>query len=187
LVRAWGETFKLPVVTSNCSNNYGPWQFPEKLIPLMIAKMRTGQPLPVYGKGENIRDWLFVEDHARALALIVAKGRPGDTYNIGGLAERRNIDLVRKLCALMDARFPEAAPHEQLITYVTDRPGHDLRYAIDATKVERELGWVPAETLDTGLAKTLDWYMGHEEWWRGRLTAGYDGRRLGLVEGAQRS
>ncbi len=179
LVRAWGETYGMPVVTSNCSNNYGLWQFPEKMIPVMAIAAREGRPLPVYGKGENVRDWLHVEDHARALFLVLTKGRLGETYNIGGNAERMNIDVVRAICEWMDGRFPETAPHDRLISFVTDRPGHDLRYAIDASKIERELGWTPKETFESGLASTLDWFMAHEDWWRAIRSGRYDGRRLG--------
>lgn len=166
LARAWAETFGLPVVVSNTSNNYGPYQFPEKLLPVTIINALAGRPLPVYGKGENVRDWLFVEEHAEALLLVIAKGVVGETYNIGGDAEARNIDLVRSICRLMDERRPEAGPHERLIEFVTDRPGHDFRYAIDGSKVAAELGWRPSLTLEEGLARTVDWYLGHEAWWR---------------------
>lgn len=179
LVRAWGETYKLPVVTSNCSNNYGPWQFPEKLIPVTILNALDGRPLPVYGRGENVRDWLFVDDHARALVRVLMHGRPAETYNVGGGAERRNIDVVQTICALLDARRPAGAPHARLISYVSDRPGHDLRYAIDARKIGTELGWSPNETFESGLARTVDWYLSNEPWWRGIRTKIYDGRRLG--------
>jgi dTDP-glucose 4,6-dehydratase len=181
LVRAWGETYGLDVVTSNCSNNYGPWQFPEKLIPVMLIAALEGRPLPVYGTGENVRDWLFVEDHARALRRILAEGRPGDTYTVGGDAERRNIDVVRAICAHLDSRFPDRAPHDRLITFVADRPGHDARYAIDAGKIRRELAWAPRESFETGLAATLDWYLDHRPWWEGIRTARYGGERLGLA------
>ena len=184
LVRAWGETYGLPVVTSNCSNNYGPWQFPEKLIPVMLIAAAEGRPLPVYGKGENVRDWLFVDDHARALALVLEKGRLGETYNIGGNAERMNIEVVRAICGFMDRARPAGAPHDRLIDFVTDRPGHDLRYAIDATKIARELGWTPAESFESGLEKTLAWYLAHEHWWREVRARRYDGRRLGGVAAA---
>ena len=179
LVRAWGETYGLPVVTSNCSNNYGPWQFPEKLIPVTLINARDGQPLPVYGTGENIRDWLYVEDHARALWLILTRGRVGETYNVGGNAERTNLEVVHALCDLIDGRFPDAAPHARLIEFVTDRPGHDLRYAIDASKIRDELGWQPAESFETGFARTVEWYLAHEGWWREIRARTYDGRRLG--------
>ncbi|HSF96471.1 MAG TPA: dTDP-glucose 4,6-dehydratase [Thermohalobaculum sp.] len=180
LVRAWGETYGMEVVTSNCSNNYGPWQFPEKLIPVILIAASEGKPLPVYGKGENVRDWLHVEDHARALRLVMEKGTPGQTYNIGGNAERRNIDVVRRICALMDEHFPNAAPHDRLIEYVTDRPGHDLRYAVDSSKIRRELGWEPQETFETGLAGTVAWYMENADWWRDIRAKRYAGTRLGL-------
>ncbi|WP_088348480.1 MULTISPECIES: dTDP-glucose 4,6-dehydratase [Rhodomicrobium] len=166
LVRAWGETFGLPVVITNCSNNYGPWQFPEKLIPVMILNAFRQEPLPVYGEGRNIRDWLHVEDHARALWEVLTRGRPGETYNIGGMSERRNIDVVAAVCRLMDARFPDRAPHDRLMRFVPDRPGHDLRYAVDAGKIRDELGWTPTVDFETGLAATLDWYLAHEAWWR---------------------
>lgn len=182
LVRAWGETYGLPVVTSNCSNNYGPWQFPEKLIPVMLIAAAEGRPLPVYGKGDNVRDWLFVDDHARALALVLEKGKLGETYNIGGNAERTNLDVVRAICAHMDGARPEGAPHDGLIDFVTDRPGHDHRYAIDARKIAAELGWRPAETFESGLAKTLDWYLANAPWWREIRARRYDGRRLGAAE-----
>ena len=185
LVRAWGETYGLPVIASNCSNNYGPWQFPEKLIPVMAMKARDGEALPVYGKGENVRDWLHVEDHAEALWLILTRGRLGESYNVGGDAERQNIEVVRLICKLMDARFPEAAPHERLINFVTDRPGHDFRYAIDAAKIKRELGWAPAHDFETGMAETLDWYLENETWWRDVVARGKGaGVRLGLKTGA---
>jgi dTDP-glucose 4,6-dehydratase len=182
LVRAWGETFKLPVVVSNCSNNYGPYQFPEKLVPVVILAASSGKTIPVYGKGLNIRDWLFVEDHADALLLIAEKGKIGETYNVGGRAERTNIDLVRTICRLIDARRPAASfgPAESLIKYVEDRPGHDLRYAVDCSKIERELGWRPASTLDKGLALTVDWYLENATWIEGVRKRGFDPSRLGL-------
>ncbi|RFB04711.1 dTDP-glucose 4,6-dehydratase [Parvularcula marina] len=180
LVRAWGETFGLPVVISNCSNNYGPYQFPEKLIPVVIDAARGQKPIPVYGKGENVRDWLYVGDHAAALLLVASEGVPGETYNVGGRAEMTNIDLVRTICRLMDERFPANAPHEKLITFVTDRPGHDLRYAVDCSKIERELGWTPAKTLEEGMAETVDWYLGNDDWAEGIRQRGFDGARLGL-------
>lgn len=166
LVRAWGETFGLPIVVTNTSNNYGPYQFPEKLIPVTILNALAGRPLPVYGRGENVRDWLFVEEHAEALLLVLRQGVLGETYNIGGNAEARNIDIVRAICGLMDAARPGGAPHDRLIEFVTDRPGHDFRYAIDGSKVETELGWAPQLTLEDGLAKTVDWYLANEDWWR---------------------
>jgi dTDP-glucose 4,6-dehydratase len=180
LVRAWGETYGLEVVTSNCSNNYGPWQFPEKLIPVMLIAAYEGKPLPVYGAGENVRDWLHVEDHARALRLVMERGRPGETYNIGGNAERRNIDVVRRICALMDEHVPEEAPHERLISFVADRPGHDLRYAVDSAKIRRDLGWEPAETFESGLDGTVAWYLANAAWWREIREKRYAGGRLGL-------
>jgi dTDP-glucose 4,6-dehydratase len=184
LVCAWHETYGLPVVLTNCSNNYGPYQFPEKLIPLMILKGLSGQPMPVYGRGDNVRDWLYVEDHARALRLVLERGVTGESYNIGGACERSNITVVRTLCALLDERHPEGAPHDRLITFVADRPGHDLRYAIDAGKIERDLGWRPLETFETGLAKTVSWYLDNRDWWRGILDGTYQGQRLGLDAGA---
>ncbi len=186
LVRAWGETYGLPVVLSNCSNNYGPYQFPEKLIPLMILNAVAGKPLPVYGRGENVRDWIFVDDHAEGLIEVAAKGKPGETYLLGGRAERRNIDVVRTLCRILDRLHPGAGPHERLITYVTDRPGHDHRYAIDCTKIERELGWRPKTDFEKGLEATVRWYLENEDWWRRVHSGAYRGERLGLArEGTQ--
>lgn len=182
LVRAWGKTYGLPVVVSNCSNNYGPFQFPEKLIPLVIANALSGKPIPVYGRGENVRDWLFVDDHAHALLIILEKGVRGDTYLVGGGCERTNIDLVRALCRLLDEMVETHSPHENLITYVTDRPGHDVRYAIDATQMHEKLGWTPNETFDSGLRKTVEWYLANQDWWRGILASIYDGRRLGTAK-----
>lgn len=179
LVRAWHETYGLPVVATNCSNNYGPWQFPEKLIPVMAIAAAEQRPLPVYGRGENVRDWLHVEDHARALALVLEKGRLGETYNIGGNAERMNLHVVQTICAFMDREHPQHAPHERLIEYVTDRPGHDLRYAINAEKIRRELGWTPRETFESGMESTLRWFMDHKLWWQAIRARAYDGRRLG--------
>jgi len=165
LVRAWHHTYGLPVVTTNCSNNYGPYHFPEKLIPLMIVNALAGKPLPVYGDGQQIRDWLYVKDHCSAIRAVLAGGRLGETYNIGGWNEKANIDIVKTVCALLDELKPDAAgPYSRLITYVTDRPGHDRRYAIDARKVERELGWRPAETFETGIRKTVEWYLANAEW-----------------------
>lgn len=184
LVRAWHETYGLPVVTSNCSNNYGPRQFPEKLIPLTILNALEGKPLPVYGTGANVRDWLHVEDHARALIAIATRGRPGETYCVGGNAERRNIDVVRTVCAIMDELRPQSSsrPHEQLITFVADRPGHDARYAIDASKIERELGWRPRESFESGLRKTVEWYLDNRGWWESVRLGTYRGERLGLAD-----
>ena len=184
LAKAWQRTYGLPVVVSNCSNNYGPYHFPEKLIPLTILNALAGRPLPVYGKGENVRDWLYVEDHARALDLIAEKGEPGETYNVGGRNERRNIDVVRRICAVLDDLVPGDAPRENLIEFVTDRPGHDARYAIDATRLETELGWRAQEDFESGIAKTVQWYLDNEWWW-GPLRERYDGQRLGLAETAK--
>ncbi len=165
LVRAWHHTYGLPVVTTNCSNNYGPYHFPEKLIPLTIVNALAGKPLPVYGDGQQVRDWLYVKDHASAIRAVLAKGRVGETYNIGGWNEKPNIEIVQTVCALLDEMQPDpAGGHARLITYITDRPGHDRRYAIDARKVERELGWRPAETFETGIRKTVRWYLDHAEW-----------------------
>jgi dTDP-glucose 4,6-dehydratase len=164
LVRAWHHTYGLPTLLTNCSNNYGPCQFPEKLIPLMITNALEGKPLPVYGDGANVRDWLYVEDHARALRVVLARGKVGETYNVGGKAERRNLDVVQRLCEILDARRPQHAPHARLISFVRDRPGHDRRYAIDSRKIERELGWTPRESFETGLARTIDWYLDNAAW-----------------------
>ena len=186
LVRAWGRTYGLPIIVTNCSNNYGPFHFPEKLIPLMIINALQGKALPVYGAGEQIRDWLYVEDHARALVKVVTEGQVGETYNIGGHNEKCNIDVVTTLCAILDELAPSQHEgidnYEQLITHVADRPGHDLRYAIDASKIERELGWTPEETFETGLRKTVEWYLANESWWRNVLDGSYQGERLGLAE-----
>lgn len=185
LARAWHRTYGLPVVVTNCSNNYGPFQFPEKLIPLMIQKGLAGQPLPVYGRGENIRDWLYVGDHAAALRLVLERGSAGETYNIGGENERRNIDVVREICRLLDELKPDpAGSHERLITHITDRPGHDFRYAIDASKLRRELGWSPREDFATGIRKTVEWYLGNTEWSERVMTGAYRGERLGGVSAA---
>jgi dTDP-glucose 4,6-dehydratase len=180
LVRAWGETYGLPVLVTNCSNNYGPFHFPEKLIPVVILNALAGRPIPVYGRGENVRDWLYVEDHADALLTVLRRGRVGETYNIGGHNEARNIDLVQTLCRLIDALRPEGAPRERLITFVTDRPGHDFRYAIDAGKIGRELGWRPSVTLEEGLRRTVQWYLDNEPWWRALQQRHGVGERLGL-------
>ncbi len=180
LVRAWHETYGLPVVLTNCSNNYGPYHFPEKLIPVVILRALAGEAIPVYGKGENVRDWLFVEDHAEALLLALDKGQPGRSYNIGGGNEARNIDLVRRICAILDGKHPEGAPHADLITFVEDRAGHDLRYAIDATRIREELGWRPSVTLEEGLARTVQWYLDNEAWWRPLQGREGVGKRLGV-------
>jgi dTDP-glucose 4,6-dehydratase len=180
LATAWQRTYGLPVVVSNCSNNYGPYHFPEKLIPLMMLNALAGERLPVYGKGENVRDWLYVEDHARALDLIAERGRVGETYNVGGRNERRNIDVVRGICRVLDELAPSNRPREELIEFVTDRPGHDARYAIDATKLEMELGWRAQENFDTGIRKTVQWYLDNDWWW-GPLRERYAGQRLGLI------
>jgi dTDP-glucose 4,6-dehydratase len=181
LVRAWHKTFGLPVVISNCSNNYGPFQFPEKLIPLMTLNALQRKPLPVYGRGLNVRDWLYVEDHARALATIIARGTSGETYNVGGNEERRNIDVVEAICDLVDEMAPErrSVSRRNLITFVDDRPGHDERYGMDTSKIVRDLGWRPRESFDTGLRKTVEWYVTNPGWWEA-LRQRYDGRRLGL-------
>jgi len=188
LVRAWQRTYGLPVLITNCSNNYGPFHFPEKLIPLVILNALDGKPLPVYGDGSQIRDWLFVEDHARALFKVVSEGRVGETYNIGGHNEQKNIDVVRGICALLEELAPNKpaglARYEDLITFVKDRPGHDLRYGIDAGKIERELGWVPQETFQTGLRKTVQWYLESLEWCRRVQDGSYQRERLGALENA---
>lgn len=185
LVRAWLRTYGLPVLVTNCSNNYGPYHFPEKLIPLTIINALAGKPLPVYGNGLQVRDWLYVEDHARALYRVVTAGKVGETYNIGGHNERRNIDVVTTLCALLQEMVPQTpagvARYADLITYVTDRPGHDLRYAIDASKIERELGWRPEETFESGIRKTVAWYLANVPWWCAVMDGSYAGERLGLV------
>ena len=165
-VRAWGRTYGLPILITNCSNNYGPYHFPEKLIPLVIISALHGKPLPVYGNGRQVRDWLFVEDHARALLKVLEEGTVGETYNIGGHNERTNLEVVEAICALLDQLAPRGAPHSDLIAFVSDRPGHDLRYAIDASKIERELGWIPEETFESGLRKTVEWYLASKDWWR---------------------
>ena len=182
LASAWGHTYGLPVIITNCSNNYGPYHFPEKLIPLVIIRALAGEPLPVYGKGDQIRDWLFVDDHARALQLVFEEGVPGRSYNIGGFNERTNLTVVNTLCAELDRLRPRkgGAAYADLITYVADRPGHDQRYAIDATRIEKELGWRPLETFETGMARTVAWYLSNESWWRDILSRGYRAERLGL-------
>jgi dTDP-glucose 4,6-dehydratase len=180
LVRAWHETYGLPVVLTNCSNNYGPFHFPEKLIPVVILNALAGKPIPVYGAGENVRDWLYVEDHAEALLLVVEKGAVGRSYNIGGENEARNIDLVRMICAILDAKRPGANPYAEQITFVTDRPGHDARYAIDPSRIREELGWRPSVTLEQGLEKTVQWYLDNEPWWRALQDRAGVGSRLGI-------
>jgi dTDP-glucose 4,6-dehydratase len=181
LVSAWARTYGFPAVISNCSNNYGPYHFPEKLIPLIILNALHGKPLPVYGAGANVRDWLYVDDHARALDVIVTRGRIGEKYNVGGRNERRNIDVVRRICAILDELRPTGRPHDSLISYVADRPGHDLRYAIDAGKLERELGWRAHETFESGIEKTVRWYLDNEWWWRPLRDKVYAGERLGVI------
>ncbi|CAN0595295.1 unnamed protein product, partial [Ectocarpus sp. 12 AP-2014] len=207
LVRAWQRTYGLPTLVTNCSNNYGPYHFPEKLIPLMILNALAGKPLPVYGNGQQIRDWLYVEDHARALIKVATEGQVGETYNIGGHNEQTNLHVVETICSILDELVPcdgagvkseeRSGQHSQkqpsqeqrsslctykdLITFVTDRPGHDIRYAIDASKIERELGWVPAETFETGLRKTVQWYLANESWWKRVQDGSYQGQRLGSV------
>ncbi len=184
LVRAWLRTYGLPTIVTNCSNNYGPFHFPEKLIPLMILNALDGKPLPIYGNGQQIRDWLFVEDHARALYKVVTEGKIGETYNIGGHNEKSNIEVVRIICALLEELVPNKpagiAKYEDLITYVTDRPGHDVRYAIDATKIGRELGWKPQETFESGIRKTVEWYLANKKWWSRVLDGSYNRERLGI-------
>jgi dTDP-glucose 4,6-dehydratase len=183
LVRAWHETYGLPVVISNCSNNYGPFHFPEKLIPLTILNALHGDPLPVYGTGANVRDWLFVEDHARALMAVATSGSVGESYNVGGRAERTNLSVVETICDILDVKRPRrSGRHRDLIAFVSDRPGHDRRYAIDASKIERELGWVPRESFESGLARTVDWYLDNEWWWKPLRQDRYAGERLGTGE-----
>jgi dTDP-glucose 4,6-dehydratase len=179
IARAWHRTYGLPVIVSNCSNNYGPYQFPEKLIPLTVLNALDSKPLPVYGNGSNVRDWLYVDDHARALGLILQKGSPGETYNVGGRNERRNIDVVKQICECLDELRSSSGRHDRLISYVTDRPGHDQRYAIDASKLETDLGWRATETFETGIKKTVRWYIEHSDWWK-PLREKYRGERLGL-------
>jgi dTDP-glucose 4,6-dehydratase len=188
LVRAWFRTYGLPVIITNCSNNYGPYHFPEKLIPLMILNALEGKPMPIYGKGNQIRDWLYVEDHARALYKVVTEGSVGETYNIGGHNEKQNIEVVHAICDLMDELapmhergYPSYAKHSSLITHVEDRPGHDLRYAINATKIQRQLGWIPEETFETGLRKTVQWFLMNDKWWRAVMNGSYKLERLGKV------
>ncbi|MFL2779317.1 MAG: dTDP-glucose 4,6-dehydratase [Paracoccus marcusii] len=181
LVRAWAETYGLPVVLTNCSNNYGPYHFPEKLVPVVILKALSGQPIPVYGDGGNVRDWLYVEDHADALLLVLEKGQLNRSYNIGGENEATNIDLVRTICAHMDELHPTGAPHADLITFVTDRPGHDRRYAIDPTRIRTELGWRPSVTVEEGLRRTVEWYLANRDWWQPLLDRDGVGKRLGTA------
>ncbi len=184
LVRAWHRTYGFPIVITNCSNNYGGYQFPEKLIPLVTLNALEGKPLPVYGTGEQIRDWLHVDDHARALRLVLEKGKTGDTYNIGGHNEKTNLEVVKTICALLDKLVPDSPhiPHEKLITYVTDRPGHDIRYAIDANKIAKDLGWLPEETFETGIEKTINWYLQNAEWCQHVQDGSYQRERLGAGE-----
>jgi dTDP-glucose 4,6-dehydratase len=184
LVRAWHHTHGLPTIVTNCSNNYGPYQFPEKLIPLMIQNALHGKPLPVYGRGDNVRDWLFVEDHVRALQLAFERGTPGETYNVGGNSERRNLDVVHAICDVVTAVAPDdgIGDRRSLITYVKDRPGHDFRYAIDAGKIQRELGWTPRESFESGLRKTVEWYVANQAWCDRVQSGAYRGERLGLAE-----
>lgn len=183
LAIAWYRTHGLPVIVSNCSNNYGPYHFPEKLIPLTILNAMEGKLLPVYGQGRNVRDWLYVEDHVRALDLIVSRGRPGEKYNVGGRNERRNIEVVEAICSLMDKLHPAKRPHRELISYVADRPGHDARYAIDATKLETELGWKAQENFESGIERTVRWFLANEWWWRPLRQNVYAGDRLGILKG----
>ncbi|MBC8284730.1 MAG: dTDP-glucose 4,6-dehydratase [Nitrospinae bacterium] len=182
LVRAYFKTFGLPVLTTNCSNNYGPYQFPEKLLPLMIQNALKGKPLPIYGDGKQIRDWLFVEDHCQAILRVLEKGKLGQVYNIGGHNEKSNLEVVNAICTLLDELVPDSkfCPHKDLIQYVTDRPGHDRRYAIDATKIQNELGWKPQESFETGLRKTVQWYLNNENWVSRVMSGAYKGERLGL-------
>lgn len=182
LATAWQRTYGLPIVISNCSNNYGPFHFPEKLIPLIILNALEGKPLPVYGNGMNIRDWLYVEDHARALWLIVQNGLPGEKYNVGGRNEKRNIDVVNCICSILDELRPQPKPYSSLISYVADRPGHDVRYAIDAAKLETELGWKAEENFATGIRKTVKWYLDNQWWWEPLRQSVYGGARLGIIE-----
>jgi dTDP-glucose 4,6-dehydratase len=184
LVRAWFRTYGLPTIVTNCSNNYGPYQFPEKLIPLMILNALEGKPLPIYGRGDQIRDWLYVEDHVRALCLVSTQGKIGETYNIGGNSEKRNLEVVRKICDLLEELVPERPKnikhYQDLITFVTDRPGHDRRYAIDASKIQRDLGWAPTETFETGIRKTVEWYLSNPTWCKRVQDGSYQRERLGV-------
>lgn len=180
LVRAWHHTYGLPVLTTNCSNNYGPYQFPEKLIPHMILNALSGKELPIYGKGDNVRDWLYVEDHAKAIDVVIKKGQAGETYNVGGLNEKTNLEVVHTLCDILDELVPAKTPCRELISYVQDRPGHDKRYAIDAEKISNELGWRPEESFETGIRKTVEWYLENRKWWNDILTGDYQLNRLGV-------
>ena len=183
LVRAWFHTYGLPVLTTNCSNNYGPRQFPEKLIPLITHNALAGKPLPIYGDGKNIRDWLYVEDHCKALYTVIKSGRPGETYNVGGNCEKQNIEIVRTICSILDEMRPKpAGRYEEQITFVKDRPGHDRRYAIDASKIRRELGWQPQETFESGIRKTIGWYLENEKWVADIISGKYQCQRLGIIE-----
>ena len=187
LVRAWHHTHGLPTLTTNCSNNYGPYQFPEKLIPLMVLNALEGKPLPIYGNGQNVRDWLFVEDHCRAIWRTLEKGKPGEMYNVGGNSEKTNLEVVDTLCALLDELLPDSPhrPHSQLKTFVSDRPGHDWRYAIDASKIRNQLGWRPQETFESGMRKTVQWYLEHLDWCEAVKADSYDGQRLGLRQSSK--
>jgi dTDP-glucose 4,6-dehydratase len=188
LVRAWQHTYGLPTLLTNCSNNYGPYHFPEKLIPLTILNALEGKPLPVYGKGENVRDWLYVDDHAEALLCVAQKGRVGESYNVGARSERSNLEVVKSICAILDELLPEAAgPRERLISFVADRPGHDLRYAIDPSKIERDLGWRPRRDFETGLRETVQWYIDNRGWWSRIRSGVYRGERLGLENVTERA
>lgn len=181
LVRSWLRTYGLPTLVTNCSNNYGPYHFPEKLIPLVILNALADKPLPVYGKGNQIRDWLYVEDHARALVLVALEGKVGETYNIGGHNEKQNIEVVQTICTILDEVKPKSAPYANQITYVQDRPGHDMRYAIDASKIQKQLGWTPQETFESGIRKTVEWYLNNQSWWQAVLDGSYQGERLGTA------
>ncbi len=183
LVRAWGHTYGLPVLVTNCSNNYGPYHFPEKLIPLIIIRALKGEPLPIYGDGANVRDWLFVEDHARALQAVFEKGQPGETYNVGGAAERTNIEVVKTICRILDQMRPRAdgLGYAEQITFVTDRPGHDQRYAIDTSKIAADLGWTPSVSFEQGIEQTVRWYLENQSWWQDILNARYTTERLGVA------
>jgi dTDP-glucose 4,6-dehydratase len=186
LVGAWLRTYGLPTVVTNCSNNYGPYHFPEKLIPLVILNALEGKPLPIYGKGDQIRDWLYVEDHARALYKVATNGKVGETYNIGGHNEKQNIEVVKTICSILDTLVPKDTPYEELITYVADRPGHDRRYAIDASKMSRELNWEPEETFETGLRKTIEWYLDNQDWCKNVQDGSYQRERLGTIVNANK-